>query len=198
MGTQKKPRSYSFEFFPPRDEEARIRLRDTTRELARLKPKFFSVTFGAAGSTRDGTFEAVQEIVRAGLRAAPHISGICSTKAEIRELLEAGHWLQVALDEQDRVIGLIGGQTHYNGKVWELHPLAVATSARRQGLGRRLVESLAAHAPAARSRFPPMDSNPAEERQAASGGQRTPLRPPSRRSRGGDQTRQHGADRHRA
>jgi methylenetetrahydrofolate reductase (NADPH) len=88
MKTQKKlPRSFSFEFFPPRDDEARARLRDVTRELAALKPKFFSVTFGAAGSTRDGTFEAVQELRDAGHKAAPHISGICSTRAEVRELL---------------------------------------------------------------------------------------------------------------
>jgi len=88
MQTQKHlPRSFSFEFFPPRDDEARAKLRETTRELARLEPKFFSVTFGAAGSTRDGTFEAVQEIIERGSRAAPHISGICSTRADIRDLL---------------------------------------------------------------------------------------------------------------
>jgi methylenetetrahydrofolate reductase (NADPH) len=88
MKTQKKlPRSFSFEFFPPRDDEARAKLRETTQELARLKPKFFSMTFGAAGSTRDGTFEAVQALISAGHKAAPHISGICSTRAEIRDLL---------------------------------------------------------------------------------------------------------------
>ena len=88
METQKKfQRSFSFEFFPPRDDETRVKMRETTRELAQLKPKFFSVTFGAAGSTRDGTFETVREIMDAGLKAAPHISGICSTRAEIRDLL---------------------------------------------------------------------------------------------------------------
>jgi methylenetetrahydrofolate reductase (NADPH) len=88
MKTQKKlPRSFSFEYFPPRDDEARARLRETTQELAQLKPKFFSVTFGAGGSTRDGTFETVQELRKAGHRAAPHISGICTTRAEIRDLL---------------------------------------------------------------------------------------------------------------
>jgi methylenetetrahydrofolate reductase (NADPH) len=81
------PRSFSFEFFPPRDDEARAKLRDTTQELVRLKPKFFSVTFGAGGTTRDGTFEAVQELLSAGHKAAPHISGICSKRAEIRDLL---------------------------------------------------------------------------------------------------------------
>ncbi len=104
MQTQKKlPRSYSFEFFPPRDEDARVKLRETTRELAQLKPKFFSVTFGAAGSTRDGTFEAVQEIIQNGLKAAPHISGICSARAEIRDLLTRYRALGV-----DRLVVLRG------------------------------------------------------------------------------------------
>jgi methylenetetrahydrofolate reductase (NADPH) len=96
MDSQKQyPRSYSFEFFPPRDEDARVKLRETTTELAALKPKYFSVTFGAAGSTRDGTFEAVSEIMQRGLKAAPHISGICSTRAEILELLKQYRALNV-------------------------------------------------------------------------------------------------------
>lgn len=104
MESQKKlPKSYSFEFFPPRDDAARAKLRETTRELALLKPKFFSVTFGAAGSTRDGTYEAVQEIMQAGLKAAPHISGICSTKTEIRGLLAQYRALGV-----DRLVVLRG------------------------------------------------------------------------------------------
>ncbi|TAM46198.1 MAG: methylenetetrahydrofolate reductase [NAD(P)H] [Gammaproteobacteria bacterium] len=88
MESQKKrARVFSFEFFPPKDTEARARLRDATAQLAQLKPKFFSVTFGAGGSTREGTYEAVKEIQAAGHAAAPHISGIASTRAEIRELL---------------------------------------------------------------------------------------------------------------
>jgi methylenetetrahydrofolate reductase (NADPH) len=88
MATQNKTsRSYSFEFFPPRDDDARAKLRVVTNELATLKPKFFSVTFGAGGSTRDGTFETVQELIQNGYRAAPHISGICSSRAEIQDLL---------------------------------------------------------------------------------------------------------------
>src|SRR5262245_42302631 len=88
MDSQKKfQRSFSFEFFPPRDNDARAKLRDVTTELAQLKPKYFSVTFGAAGSTRDGTFETVGEISRQGLKAAPHISGICTKRSEIADLL---------------------------------------------------------------------------------------------------------------
>ncbi len=90
MESQKKhPRTFSAEFFPPKDADARARLRDATRQLAQLKLRFFSVTFGAGGSTRAGTYETVKEIQAAGHVATPHISGIASTRAEIRELLAA-------------------------------------------------------------------------------------------------------------
>lgn len=79
--------SLSFEFFPPKTVEGIEKLRETRRELARFKPEFFSVTFGAGGSTRDRTMETVLEIQREGFQAAPHISCISSSRAEIRDLL---------------------------------------------------------------------------------------------------------------
>ena len=89
MDSQKKfPRTFSFEFFPPRNEEGRMKLRETVQQLAQLKPKFFSVTFGAGGSTREGTYETVKEIQAMGQQAAPHISCIGTTRADIRALLE--------------------------------------------------------------------------------------------------------------
>ncbi len=78
----------SFEFFPPKTEEGILKLRETRKQLALLDPKFFSVTFGAGGSTRDRTMETVLEIQAEGFEAAPHISGISSSKAEILELLK--------------------------------------------------------------------------------------------------------------
>ncbi len=54
---------YSFEFFPPKTPEAVGKLQDTQERLAKLKPDFFSVTFGAGGSTRERTFETVQNII---------------------------------------------------------------------------------------------------------------------------------------
>ena len=78
----------SFEFFPPKTEEGILKLRETRKQLALLDPKFFSVTFGAGGSTRDRTMETVLEIQAEGFEAAPHISGISSSKAEILELLQ--------------------------------------------------------------------------------------------------------------
>jgi methylenetetrahydrofolate reductase (NADPH) len=74
MESQKKhPRNFSFEFFPPRTPEGVEKLRATTRQLQQLKPKFFSVTYGAGGSTRDRTLETVLEIRDAGFGAAPDL-----------------------------------------------------------------------------------------------------------------------------
>jgi methylenetetrahydrofolate reductase (NADPH) len=90
MDSQKKyDRTLSFEYFPPKNEEGKSKLRDTTRQLAQLKPAFFSVTFGAGGSTRAGTYETVEEIQALGLNAAPHISCIGSTREGIGTLLRA-------------------------------------------------------------------------------------------------------------
>lgn len=81
--------AYSFEFFPPKTPEGVANLRNAKAELAQYQPEFFSVTFGAGGSTRDRTMEAVFEIQAEGYAAAPHISCISSSKQEIRELLSA-------------------------------------------------------------------------------------------------------------
>lgn len=78
----------SFEFFPPKTAEGVEKLRETRVQLAKFNPEFFSVTFGAGGSTRDRTLETVVEIQKTGLDAAPHISCISSSKEEIRELLK--------------------------------------------------------------------------------------------------------------
>ena len=78
----------SFEFFPPRTPEGKAKLRAVWQELARLKPRFFSCTYGAGGSTREGTLDTVLEIIQAGHEAAPHISCVASTKRDIAEQLE--------------------------------------------------------------------------------------------------------------
>ena len=78
----------SFEFFPPKTADGIEKLRETRRQLAKFDPEFFSVTFGAGGSTRDRTMDTVLEIQQEGYAAAPHISCISSSKAEIRDLLQ--------------------------------------------------------------------------------------------------------------
>jgi methylenetetrahydrofolate reductase (NADPH) len=90
MQAQKKfPRTFSFEFFPPRNEDGRAKLHETVEQLAQLQPRFFSVTFGAGGSTREGTYETVKNIQAMGQQAAPHISCIGTTRADIRALLDS-------------------------------------------------------------------------------------------------------------
>lgn len=89
MQSQKKyPRAFSFEFFPPKTPEGMDKLRAAWKQLARLKPKFFSCTYGAGGSTRERTLETVLEIQSAGHHAAPHISCIGSTRADVAATLE--------------------------------------------------------------------------------------------------------------
>ena len=95
------PIELSVEFFPPQTPEGAEKLRTTWARLAPLNPAFFSVTFGAGGSTQDRTFDTVAEIRAAGLTAAPHLSCIGSTRARIGEILgryrEAGIRRLVAL-----------------------------------------------------------------------------------------------------
>lgn len=81
-------KAYSFEFFPPKTPEGKLKLRAAWTELGRLKPRFFSCTFGAGGSTREGTLDTVLEIRKAGHDVAPHISCVASTRKDIAEQLE--------------------------------------------------------------------------------------------------------------
>ena len=77
----------SIEFFPPQTAEGIAKLREAREQLAVLKPAFFSVTYGAGGSTQERTLATVSEIAAAGHVAAPHLSCIGATQASIRELL---------------------------------------------------------------------------------------------------------------
>ncbi len=79
---------FSFEFFPPKSEETAEKLRQAWNTLLPLGPKYCSVTFGAGGSTQQGTYETIKELVQRGVDAAPHLSCIGSTKSNIREILQ--------------------------------------------------------------------------------------------------------------
>jgi methylenetetrahydrofolate reductase (NADPH) len=83
------PLTFSVEFFPPQTAEGAAKLSQVRSELAPLKPEFFSVTYGAGGSTRERTFATVRDIVAAGLPAAPHLSCIGASRDSIREILAA-------------------------------------------------------------------------------------------------------------
>lgn len=80
--------SFSFEFFPPKTADGAEKLRATCQQLFPLGPKFVSVTFGAGGSTQQGTLDTVVEIQREGVEAAPHLSCVGSTRENIREILQ--------------------------------------------------------------------------------------------------------------
>lgn len=78
----------SFEFFPTKTEEGTEKLLKVRDELAAYNPEFFSVTYGAGGSTRDRTFETVNNVKnRTGIDAAPHLSCVGDTKAQLAQLL---------------------------------------------------------------------------------------------------------------
>jgi methylenetetrahydrofolate reductase (NADPH) len=81
------PRTFSFEFFPPKTPEGMEKLRAARRQLAQLKPAFFSVTFGAGGSTREGTLATALEIQAEGHTAVPHISCVASTRENVRDVI---------------------------------------------------------------------------------------------------------------
>lgn len=92
MFSQKKyERLYSFEFYPPKTKEGEVNLQLVQKKLADLNPDFFSVTFGAGGSTRDNTYDAVLDIQNKGVDAAPHLSCVASTRDNIREILKRYH-----------------------------------------------------------------------------------------------------------
>lgn len=78
---------FSIEFFPPATPEGMDKLRGVWAQFATLKPEFFSVTYGAGGSTRDRTLQVIRELRSAGFNAAPHLSCIGATQASIREHL---------------------------------------------------------------------------------------------------------------
>lgn len=79
----------SIEFFPPKTPEGAVKLRAVRQQLYALKPEFCSVTYGAGGSTQQGTFDTVGEILAEGVDAASHFSCVGATKAGVREQLAA-------------------------------------------------------------------------------------------------------------
>jgi methylenetetrahydrofolate reductase (NADPH) len=107
----------SVEFFPSKTAEGAEKLRAVREQLAAaLNPTFFSVTFGAGGSTQDGTFSAVKEIHEAGQEAAPHLSCVGSSKEKISALLAQYKALGVK-----RIVALRGDLPSGMGQYGEFH-----------------------------------------------------------------------------
>jgi len=80
--------NFSIEFYPPKTPEGANNLRAAREKLAQLHPKYFSVTFGAGGSTQQGTLDTVLEIGREGYQAAPHLSCVGGTRESIGAILQ--------------------------------------------------------------------------------------------------------------
>jgi methylenetetrahydrofolate reductase (NADPH) len=107
----------SVEFFPPKTPEGAAKLRTVRDQLAAtLNPSFFSVTFGAGGSTQDGTLSTVKEIHESGYPAAPHLSCVGSSKQKIRALLEQYQSLGIT-----RIVALRGDLPSGMGQYGEFH-----------------------------------------------------------------------------
>ncbi|HEU4372223.1 MAG TPA: methylenetetrahydrofolate reductase [NAD(P)H] [Telluria sp.] len=79
--------NFSIEFYPPKTAEGADKLRVARAKLAALNPKYFSVTFGAGGSTQQGTLDTVLEILAEGHVAAPHLSCVGGSREQIRAIL---------------------------------------------------------------------------------------------------------------
>ena len=83
----KQQKKLSFEFFPTRTPEGRAKQVITRKQLSQFNPEFFSCTSGAGGSTKEGTLQAIGEILAEGIAAAPHLPCVGETPEEIKELL---------------------------------------------------------------------------------------------------------------
>ncbi len=106
----------SFEFFPPQTAEGTEKLTAARKRLAALKPEFFSVTFGAGGSTQDRTLETIKQIHAEGHSAAPHLSCVGSTRDNIRALLFAYKDMGIK-----RIVALRGDMPSGMGSIGEFH-----------------------------------------------------------------------------
>lgn len=115
--------NFSIEFFPPKTMEGVEKLRVTRAKLAALNPTYFSVTFGAGGTTQQGTLDTVLEMRAEGLEAAPHISCIGGTAESIRAILR-----QYQAHDIRRVVALrgdmpsgygVGGEFRYANELVE-------------------------------------------------------------------------------
>ena len=101
----------SFEFFPPKTTEGEEKLMHTVSELATHNPEFFSVTYGAGGSTQAGTFNAVANIRAQGFEAAPHLSCVGATRANTLNILD-----ELKAQGVNRIVALRGDLPPGSGK----------------------------------------------------------------------------------
>ncbi len=130
----------SLEFFPPKTDDGSEKLRAARGKLYALKPEFCSVTFGAGGSTQDGTLQAVKEIMADGVAAAPHLSCIGQTHESIRERLAA-----YAAAGVKRVVALRGDLPSGYGAAGEFRYASELVAFIRSETGRQFQVEVAAY-----------------------------------------------------
>lgn len=154
----------SIEFFPPQTPEGAEKLRTVRERLAVLQPAFFSVTYGAGGSTRERTFATVQEIAAAGFEAAPHLSCIGASRAQLRAILKEYQEAGIR-----RIVALRGDLPSGVGTTGELRYASELVEFIRAETGRRFILEVAAYPewhPQAKS---PRDDLLAFQRKVAAG-----------------------------
>jgi len=110
-----QPVDISFEFFPPKTPQGQEKLRVVRDELAAMNPNFFSVTYGAGGSTQERTINTVQEMREAGINTAPHLSCVGSSTDSLRDLLN--FYIDKGID---RIVALRGDLPSGMGSPGEL------------------------------------------------------------------------------
>jgi methylenetetrahydrofolate reductase (NADPH) len=131
----------SFEIFPPQTEKGRENLKRARLELAALNPEYYSVTFGAGGSTRDRTLEIVKEIQReSSIEAAPHLTCIGSTRENITQLLD-----EYATAGITRIVSLRGDIPEGMSDTGEFHYANELITFIRETTGSRFIIEIAAY-----------------------------------------------------
>jgi methylenetetrahydrofolate reductase (NADPH) len=131
----------SFEIFPPQTEKGRENLKRARLELAALNPEYYSVTFGAGGSTRDRTLEIVKEIQReSSIEAAPHLTCIGSTRENITQLLD-----EYATAGIKRIVSLRGDIPEGMSDTGEFHYANELITFIRETTGSRFIIEIAAY-----------------------------------------------------
>jgi methylenetetrahydrofolate reductase (NADPH) len=106
-----RPQAFSFEFFPPKNADMEVQLKNSIIELANLGPDFMTVTYGAGGSTKDRTAEIASYIQqKTGVSAAAHITSVNATKETIHEVLD--DYIQKGIK---RIVALRGDMPGFEG-----------------------------------------------------------------------------------
>jgi methylenetetrahydrofolate reductase (NADPH) len=157
----------SFEFFPPKTPEGADKLAAARRELYALRPQFCSVTYGAGGSTQEGTLQTVQAIIAEGVEGAPHFSCIGASAASIRDKLAQFDAVGVR-----RIVALRGDLPSGHGSFGEFRYASDLVAFIRAETGRRFHIEVAAYPefhPQARSPEADLDAFAAKVKAGADG-----------------------------